>query len=469
MSRGSFTKSGHAVVVGGSIAGLACARVLSDHFETVTIVEREALPDAPVPRKCVPQGPHTHAVLESAVRSLRSWFPGLLDEMTQGGAHIVDFGRAVAFHQYGAWKPRFDADIESLMCTRPFLEWHIRRRVLSLPGVELLSRHTAEGWTLDATRQRIQGVRVRPADGASDERVLSADLVVDAAGRGTRAPRWLAELGFGEPREETVEINLAYTSRRYELPPGATDDFSFHAVYSRLPGKRGGFLYAVEGSPWVVSLTGYHGDHAPTDDEGFEAFARSLPVPLIHRAVAQGKPLGPALRHKIPSSRWFHYEELPRLPEGLVLVGDSVCSLNPIYGQGMTVAIQCARDLEARLHALPRGPLPKGFSRSLQKTLARTIFPSWMVSTLMDLRFEETRGHRPTGFGALQWLFANLVDMTATNARACRIFYEILHMRRGVESLVHPDLLLPLLAYSAKSLLTPQEPRAAKAPAPHAS
>jgi hypothetical protein len=93
---------------------------------------------------------------------------------------------------------------------------------------------------------------------------------------------------------------------------------------------------------------------------------------------------------------------------------------------------------------------------------------SWALSTTMDLRYPEATGKRPPGIGALQWTFANLLDLTSTNQKACRIFYELMHMRRGPEGLLHPDLLLPLIAYCAKSPFIPFERRVNRGPMPAA-
>lgn len=266
-----------------------------------------------------------------------------------------------------------------------------------------------------------------------------------------------------------MDIDLAYTSRTFELPPDFDADFGLMSVYSRFPGHRGGFLYAVEGDRWLVSLTGYFRDHTPLDDAGFLAFARSLPTPEIGRAVEQGKPASAITQHKIPSSRWYHYEEMRRFPEGLAVVGDSVCSLNPVYAQGITVTIQCARELADRLSALrSSGGDLRGFSKPLQKKLAAIVAMPWALSTALDLRFPESRGERPPGLRAMQWVFQNIFDVTSLDERAYRIFIEVMHMRRGPEGLAHPDLLLPLLAYSAKSPFVPLEARLNVGPRPRA-
>lgn len=454
------------MVIGGSIAGLVSARVLSEHFESVVVLERDPRPEGPEPRKGAPQMRHAHLVLEVATRTLRDLFPGLVGEMQQGGARLVDAGADVAIYHYGLWKPRFESGIETIACSRPFVEHHVRRRVEALPGVEVRYEHTAEQLVTTPGRERVTGVRVKSDRG---EEVLDADLVLDAAGRGTRVPRWLEELGYGRPEEEKVGIDLAYTSRLYEHPDRPRPDIHAMAIWPRVPAHRGAFLFDVEGGRWVVSLTGYFGDHAPTDEQGFLDFARSLPVPEIHDAIRGARPVTAPVMHKIPSSRWFHYERMRRFPDGLLPLGDSVCAFNPVYGQGMTVAILCARGLRESLGRLARrrGDLA-GFARPFLKTQAGLVRMSWMLSATMDLRYREAEGRRPPGFAALEWVFGNLADASSLDRAACQIFFEMLHQRRGPEALVHPDLLLPLLSHGARGLVARRGAHSDPGPAPEA-
>jgi flavin-dependent dehydrogenase len=462
----SDDKRRRAVVVGGSIAGLVCARVLSDHFAEVIIIERDPRPEGAEPRKGAPQMRHVHAVLEAATRGLRELFPGIVEDLVRAGAMVVDAGADGALLHYGIWKPRFHSGIEALLCTRPLLEHHVRRRVEAIPSVGIRYEHTVEDLIATSDNTRITGVRVK---GAGGEETLEADLVLDAAGRGTRVPRWLEALGFARPEEEKVVVDLAYTTRLYERPRDDRSDFGALVVYPRVPERRGAFVFASEGGRWLVSLTGYFGDHCPTDDEGFLAFARSLPAREVHDAIRDAKPVTAPVMHKIPSSRWFHYEKMRRFPAGLLPLGDSVCALNPVYGQGMTVAISCARELHHGLAALSRkGGDLAAFTRAFLGKQARITAMAWALSTTMDLRYPEAEGTRPPGLGAMQRVFADLIDVTSTDQRACKIFYEMMHQRRGPEALVHPDLLLPFLAFTAKKALSRSEPVRAPGPMPRA-
>ncbi|HZH74494.1 MAG TPA: hypothetical protein VEY88_00585 [Archangium sp.] len=451
---------GQAVVIGGSIAGLLSARVLSEHFDKVIILERESLPDGPEARKSTPQARHVHALLEAGMKALEGMFPGLMQELVREGADLIDMARDAAWLQSGSWKARYEGGPETILVSRPFLEWKVRGRVLALSNVEVRQGHAVEGLVTDASRGRVTGVKLKSPEG---EGVLEGELVVDASGRGSRAPHWLETLGYGHPEEEEIGIDLGYTSRLYERPAGF-DDWKILAVNGQAPGaRRSGFISNVEGGRWIVSLNGYFGDHAPTDEAGFLEFARGLPTPHIHDYIRNAKPLTAPVTHKVPSSRWMHYEKLARLPEGFVLLGDTVCALNPVFGQGMTVISLGAKllgEAVARASTVPEGGLHQGLSRQYQKDLSKLIEVCWSLTTTLDLAHPQTQGKRPPGLKLALWSIQNMVDLTSLNDKACHTFYEVLHMRKGMEGLMQPDFAKALLGYSLKSLFVPRAQRA---------
>ncbi len=451
---------GRAVVIGGSMAGLLGARVLADQFEEVIVLERDPVPDGPEARKGVPQGSHAHGLLDAGLQVIDSLFPGLVKEMYAEGGERMDMGRDAAWYTSGSWKPRYVSGIQLILCTRTWLEWKVRGRVTALSQVQFRQGCSVEGLLMDATGSRVTGVKVKTAQG---EESLQADLVVDTGGRGSRAPGWLETLGYGRPEEEKVGLQLAYTSRFFEPPAQYKGDWKMMAVFPRSPEEwRGGFIARVEGGRWLVTLHGYFGDYPPTTDEGFLEFARSLPKPDLYEAIRDARPLTEAVIHKVPSSRLLHYERMPRFPDGLVILGDAVCALNPVYGQGMTVCSLSARLLGEVVAAKARstpGSL-QGLSKNFQRKLFRLLGVPWMMGTTMDLKYPQAEGQRFPGLGLLHWGFGTLIDFTSVNTLACRQFYEVMHMRRGMEALLRPDLLALFAAYGLKSFFVPFPRRA---------
>jgi 2-polyprenyl-6-methoxyphenol hydroxylase-like FAD-dependent oxidoreductase len=457
---------GCAVVMGGSIAGLLSARVLSDYFEKVILLERDPPPEGPEARKGAPQGRHVHAFLQTGLLMMEEFFPGFIQQVHREGGMIIDTSRDLVWHHFGSWKPRYKSGVEGIMSTRPFVEWLVYRRVAALPNVTLRHGCVAEGLVEDAGRTGIQGVRVKGPEG---EETLQASLVVDASGRGTRAPRWLEELGYGRPEREEVGINLAYTSRFYARPTDFKDDWRYVLLFARPPKAwRSGMLCEVEDGRWQVSLNGYFGDHPPSDDAGFLEYARTLPAPTIYNAIKDARPLTPPIVHKYPASRWTHYERLPRLPEGFVVLGDAACSFNPIYAQGMTVSALGARLLAECLAEQVRsspGQL-RGLSTRFQKRLCKVITVPWRMSTFADLTYPQTEGRRPFGLRLVQWSMITLIDMASRNARLCQQLFRVVHMQAKGKVLLNPSILFPFVGYALKSLFVGLPRRANVGPFP---
>ncbi|MDN5751155.1 MAG: FAD-binding monooxygenase, partial [Pseudonocardia sp.] len=371
----------HAVVLGASMAGLLAARVLAEHYWHVTVVDRDTLDPDPVrPRRGVPQGGHVHAILGRGQQALEELLPGLTDELTGRGAPLGDqLGDARLF--FGGHRVRrVHSGLPLLCASRPLLEDAVRRRVAQTCGVDLVPRCELVGLETSADLRRVTGVRVRREGGG--EQPLKAVLVVDATGRGSRIPNWLGALGLPVPAQERVRIGLGYATRTYRARPGGVAGDLGIVCAPTPPGGRGGVLSVLEGDRWMVTLAGVLGDHPPVDPAGFEDFARSLPEPDIHDALADAEPLDDPVPFRFPAGVRRHYERLSRFPDGLLVLGDAFCSLNPIYGQGMTVAALEALELRAQLR---RGrPLrPRAFPRRI----ARIVDGPWEMAAGGDLAF----------------------------------------------------------------------------------
>jgi 2-polyprenyl-6-methoxyphenol hydroxylase-like FAD-dependent oxidoreductase len=386
----------HAVVVGGSMAGLVAARVLAGHFDRVTVIERDRLPDGADHRKGVPQGRQLHALLARGRDVLEALFPGFGQELLAAGAVPVRMPGDVLTLTKAGWLDRRARGWTALSASRPLIEATVRRRLLALPGITLLDGHEATALGASRDGRVVRGVTFRRVDRDDGVTYADADLVVDASGRGSRAVPWLTELGYPAPEATRVDPDIAYATRSYRIPDGFTADWKAVMLTSRPPTMpRTGYLWPIEGGQWMVALMGAGGQHPPTDEEGHAAYLRSLSSPLIAEAVAAAEPVTEIRGHRGTTNRQWHFERMPRWPERFVVLGDAVCAFNPIYGQGMTTAAVGAETLDACLRRQrlrrPAGDLD-GLAARFQRALARSNADAWMFSTGEDLRFPTTTG-----------------------------------------------------------------------------
>jgi 2-polyprenyl-6-methoxyphenol hydroxylase-like FAD-dependent oxidoreductase len=415
--RASLADAGHAVVVGGGIAGLLAARVLANHFERVTLVERDALTDSARTRKGVPQGPMLHALLPRGLQIVERLFPGYGRELEAAGAVPVRLPADSRILTPVGWVPRQGPGWPFLSASRPLLEWDVRRRLRELPGVTIFDRHEVTSLHTTSDGRQVTGVALGPLDDPAGAGRLDADFVVDAGGRRSRAPAWLAEAGYGMPDQTLVDPDIAYASRIYRIPEGFSADWKFVMLLSQPPSMaRTGYLLPIEGGQWMVALMGAAGQHPPTDEGGFTAFTRSLRDPIIADALAGAEPVTPIRGYRGTANRLWHFERMSRWPERFVVLGDAVCAFNPIYGQGMSTAAIAAETLDACLreqrHRRCADDLD-GLARRCQRRLARANADPWMLSTAEDLRYPTTTGMRVT---IPLWLLHRYLDQVGAAA-----------------------------------------------------
>jgi 2-polyprenyl-6-methoxyphenol hydroxylase-like FAD-dependent oxidoreductase len=378
-----------AVVLGAGLAGLLAAHVLTDAYGQVAVIDRDELPEAPRHRRGVPHGRHLHALAARGQQALEELFPGLTAELVAHGAPAGSLLTNARLYLSGHRLRQADTGLVLLCASRPFLEGHVRARVRALPNVTLLDRCDAVGLATTPDGRRVTGARVLRRADNSAEQLLRAELVVDATGRGSRAPVWLEAFGYARPAKEQVRIGLGYATRTYRLPPDALDGDLAVLQAATPQHPRTGALQRLEGDRWMLTLAGILGDHPPVNPDGFLDFARSLRFPDIYQTVRNAQPLDDPVPFRFPASVRHHYERLDRFPDGLLVLGDAVASFNPIYGQGMSVA---AVEALALRRYLERGTEPQ--PRRWFRDLARVVDVPWDMAAGGDLAFPGVPGRR---------------------------------------------------------------------------
>lgn len=415
-----------AVVLGASIAGLLAARVLSGSCERVLLVERDEAAGL-APRRGVPQARHLHGLMERGRQIMEELYPGLTADLAAEGAPTTEVLRGSRWYLSGLRVRPTDTGLTTLLAGRPMLENAIRSRTLALPGVSLVARSAAAGLVGDA---RVTGVRLAGGE------VVDADLVVDATGRGSRGPDWLAELGHARPEEERIDVDLGYSSRTFRRKPEHLGG-DLAVVVSTMPGFRGGGAITLEGDRWHVTLAGMLGDHPPTDPIEFERFAATLPVPDVYEIVREAEPLDDPVPHRFRGSLRRRYDRLSQPPAGFLAIGDAACSFNPLYAQGMTVAAQQALVLR---DCLP-DPDPARFYREA----AKVVDVAWRMATGSDLRYPGVEGPR-TLAGRLVSAYSSRAQLAAhRDPVVARTFMRTANLTIPPTSLLAPEILLRVL------------------------
>jgi len=440
----------HAVVLGASMAGLLAARVLAEAYRKVTVIDRDVMPEMGADRRGVPQGRHTHVLHPRGREVLEELFPSFTTHIVHAGAELGDAMGSVRAVLSGHRLRQTDIGLSMLFASRPFLEGQVRARVRALPGVTFMESTDIVGLTTTADRRRITGVQCQQSDisrlgrqsdtsrGAHGEsETIAADLVVDATGRGSRTPAWLQEWGYQRPAQDRVDIGLGYATRTYRLRPGALGPDKAMLIGTTPDNLRLGTVSTLEGGRHMVGLSGILGDHPPTDPAGFDAFAASLAFTDVADAIVGAQPLDDPVGFRFPASVRHRYERLRHFPDGLLVLGDAVCSFNPIYGQGMTVAANQALALR---RLLARGT--DLASSEYFRVIAKTIDSPWDIAVGADLAFPGVTSTRTAKVRLVNAYLPRLHAAAAHDVTLGAAFIRVVGLIEAPETLLRPDRVL---------------------------
>ncbi|WP_329311157.1 FAD-dependent oxidoreductase [Streptomyces sp. NBC_01262] len=429
-----------AVVIGAGMAGLVTARVLSDHVDRVTVLERDRLPQDAVTRRSVPQGRHAHVLLAVGQRLLDGWFPGLVDELAEAGAVPLD-AKDLVWHQAGAFRARSDLGFLAMSMSRPLLEGTVRERLLrQRSNVSVTDEAAVDRLILEGGR--VAGVRV---DGTEHR----ADLVVDCSGRNTRFLDQLTKEGFPPPEVSALRIDMAYGTRIVRRRPDDLDGTLAVVVDSPARGHRMGMMVPVEGDRWIVTVGSFHGDVPPTEPAEYEDFTRSLPSPVIADVLARAEALTPVLSQRVPTSQRRHVERLERTPPGFLVLGDAICSLNPVHWQGMPSAALQARALGRALQR--HGPASPALARDFYRQAAKAVDVPWKIAAGADFADPRTSGPKPPGTDFVSRYLDKVFRACHTSVPVARQTLRVQNLLARPESLMTPAMAMRVLLAARRS------------------
>ncbi|MDJ0795728.1 MAG: hypothetical protein QNJ51_02635 [Calothrix sp. MO_167.B12] len=437
----------HVIVIGASMGGLLAARSLADYYQQVTVIERDIFPLPGENRSGVPQGRHAHGLLLKGREAIEQFFPGITQELENQGAIPAHLQEA-RFFINGGYLHDTDNDLTGLLVSRPLLEAQVRQRLLALPNVRAIENCHVLGLVTTKDNTCVTGVKFIQRHSSSEEEILNADLVVDATGRGSKSPTWLTNLGYQKPEEEQIGVDISYTTRLYRRQPEHLQGDTAIIVSGAAPNWRVGVLIAQEAengvssqeSRWIVSIGGYMGDRAPLEEAGFLEFAKSLPTQDIYNTIKNAQPLSGLIPYKFPSSLRRHYEKLRKFPAGYLVFGDAICSFNPIYAQGMTVA---ALEAIALQNCLNQGTdnLAKRFFIAASKV----VDCPWSTAVISDLRVPQVQGKRSLMVRLMNWYTSKLQTAAQQDLVLAIAFLSVTNLMAAPSSLMGLGIIFRVL------------------------
>ena len=440
-----------AVVIGAGIGGLTAAGALADHFDNVVVLERDTLPSEPTYRAGTPQARHVHGLLLSGQRALSELFPGFEQDLARAGAVPLRVGLDVRVERPGYDPfPQRDLGWFGYAASRPAIERAVRQRVESRANITLRQRCRVHEVLGSPTDEAVAGVRYENGNGTSE--TITADLVIDASGRGAPTLGLLQSIGRPLPEETTIGIDLGYATSIFFIPDDAPTDWKGVMTFGQAPqNSRGGLMLPLEGKRWMVTIGGRHGDVPPGDEQGFLTYAKALRTPTIYNAISHAKRLDGVARYGFPESVRRHFERLDGFPRGLLPIGDAICRFNPVYGQGMSVAALEACLLKKLLERLAEDGDPiAGLASTFFAEMQTLIETPWSVA-MLDFAFPETRGQRPTDFETTLKFGIALTRLAAEDPAVHKLTLEVQHLLKPRSAYRDPALVQRVLEKMAEA------------------
>lgn len=373
-----------ALVIGGSMAGLFAARVLSDFFQSVVVVDRDYYPSEPQNRKGVPQSFHVHRLLPKGREIMDTYFPGFIEDLVEKGAYDGSDKPGYVVTPLGELE--VTSPIEDAGSSRALLEWTLRERVMTRPNIKWVTDIEITGLTQSDDHLAITGVWGKKRK-TGEQVWLGADMIIDASGRLTKLEHWLKQLNKTIPASERLHTHIGYTTRYYEVPEEADQSFT-DIIVQGVPSKEIGaglFSFQENKRAGIILYFAGGGKYPSTDGETFESDISNLFDTRIADTAKGFIPITEPRGYRIQECARRHYEEAADWPKGLIAIGDAFCNFDPLFGQGISVAAIEARILDQCLKE--RTFLEDGFEQHFMRNIQQAIEPAWWTSGLSDLQW----------------------------------------------------------------------------------
>ena len=440
-------KNQQAIVLGGSISGLLTARVLADHFARVIVIERDLLPTDHSFRKGAPQARHLHVLLARGEQIMTKLLPGLGDRLDQAGAPTFDLGEEAFAAIGGKVVAMQTSGVLSRSISRVRLEAEVRSMVKQIANIEFREQTEVLRLLGNYDQSKVVGVAVRQRGSGHGVQEISADFVVDATGRRSKAPIWLEKMGYAQPEETIINATVGYATRVFQPRDGFNPDWRVVAIPPEYPYKtRGGGIQRQEDGTVIMTLLGTAGDLPPTDEASFIEFAGDV-HPIFVETLNQCDPITSIVGYRKLENQWRRFDKLERMPDRFAVIGDAFCAFNPIYGQGMSAAAMEAVQLGDFL-TKAQGDLD-GVAQRFIRSMPSVVSSAWMLATGEDLRWPTTTGE-PDSFMVRMapWLSAKIQLSLPYSPEVFQAFVEVQNLLKGSERFFRPWTFAAILWHS---------------------
>ncbi len=417
-------RGGRALVAGAGIGGLAAAAALARSFDEVVIYEKDQLPVRAEIRSGAIQGAHIHTMLRGGEGALEKLMPGIRAAFIAAGAVVLDMGEDYIAFDQGVRRVQRNLDMPILMMSRPGYEGAIRGYLQTIDNISIRSGVRVEAITMGEGSTSALSV-----DDGAGRRDVPGDLIIDARGRGSALPAELAANNYGGVPETALGILMCYVSGRFKLKHAQLHSKTAMLVRPDPPNCRYGIVFPIEGGDWIITLGGRKDIVPPTDIDGFFTYARELGAPEFSQFIEDGALIDKLWRYKKPSANWRHYDRMPSFPRRLVPVGDAITSINPTFGQGMTVSVFHAVALASTLANLD--PADEGFQRAYFAQAMAASDSAWQLAASTDLQYPFVSGERPVGFEQSVAFSRGLRLLAGEDPSVLRLVMEVFHLERS--------------------------------------
>ncbi|KAI5117976.1 hypothetical protein M0805_004909 [Coniferiporia weirii] len=506
---GESRLKGTAVVCGGSFAGLWTARILSDHFEDVLVVEPEAWLETPEGRAAmydekgaelgsgraharprVQQYNTAHALQPMSYKALKHLFPNLDEEVKKVDGRIGDADFNIHFSGGQIMQPpkdgqRTDDRLQNFFLSRDAYERLLRRLVMeSSSRIRWLAGTVSGVNTPEEDTRSLSSVVIRLPDGS--ERTVPAAMVIDCTGTTQAGLKWLKRLGIkhdetsGLPLEDlrisyqTVQRTRTYRfyippEARAKLPlPGGYDNATW--IYSCMPkfgtGSKSFLVDRIEGHR-IRIMFGSWGDQALPDFSDIKDFFEDLTpderVPdwfmTMLDILLEYQHLAEVSNSKYPTLSSIRYERAAYLPSNFIAIGDSVMQVNPTFAQGCSKACVGAITLDSMLRSRPMvnsTSIPLGFSRQFFKELTLKTASAWDGTKPVDYLFQTTipvKGEKLSDGWVKGRVVFTIMLLARTDKRVDSTLFNVINFLAPPTDLIHPVIVAKVLLFWTRQRL----------------